>query len=80
MDLCFSSNSDWKGSSFNVQFIYSEKATKFCEISTKYLTYIGQIIGGDFAKLFTILGQKFIKFLRWVFGKLKTPKSHSEIN
>ena len=29
---------------------------------------------------FKILGQKFIKFLRWLFGKLKTPKSHSEIN
>ena len=29
---------------------------------------------------FKILGQKFIKFLRWFFGKTKTPKSHSEIN
>ena len=29
---------------------------------------------------YKILGQKFIKFLRWFFGKLKTPKSHSEIN
>ena len=36
-----------------VKFIYSEKATKFCEISTNYLTgntYLGQIIDGDFAK------------------------------
>ena len=23
-----------------VKFIYSEKATKFCEISTKYLSYV----------------------------------------
>ena len=30
--------------------MYSEKATKFCEISTNYLTgstYVGQIISGD---------------------------------
>ena len=27
-----------------------------------------------------ILGQKFIKFLRWFFGKFKTTKSHSEIS
>ena len=36
-----------------VKFIYSEKATKFCEISTVDLTvtaYVGQIYGGDFAK------------------------------
>ena len=26
------------------------------------------------------LGQKFIKFLRWFFGKFKTSKSHSENN
>ena len=35
-----------------IKFIYSEKATKFCEISTNYLigsTYKGQIIGRDFA-------------------------------
>ena len=41
------------GSKGQLKFIYSEKATKFCEISTNYLTgstYIGQIIGGDFAK------------------------------
>ena len=38
----------------NLKFIYSEKATKFCEISTLDLTvtkYIGQIYGGDFAKI-----------------------------
>ena len=36
-----------------LKFIYSEKATKFCEISTVNLTvttYIGQIYGGDFTK------------------------------
>ena len=39
-------------------FIYSEKATKFCEISTNHLTgskYIGQIIGGDFGKICGLL-------------------------
>ena len=36
-----------------LKFIYSEKATKFCGISTVNLTvttYLGQIYGGDFAK------------------------------
>ena len=39
-----------------LKFIYSEKATKFCKISTNHLAgsiYIvgtGQIIGGDLAK------------------------------
>ena len=35
-----------------LKFIYSEKATKLCEISTNYLSYIctaSKIIGGDFA-------------------------------
>ena len=35
------------------KIIYSEKATKFCKISTNYLTesmYIGQIIGWNFVK------------------------------
>ena len=35
-----------------LMFIYSEKATKFCEISTVDLTvtaYVGQIYGGDIA-------------------------------
>ena len=35
-----------------VKFIYSEKTTKFCEISTNYLT---DIIGGDFAKFCGLL-------------------------
>ena len=41
-----------------LKFIYSEKATKFCEISTNYIfdwQYIGQIIGGDFANFFGLL-------------------------
>ena len=41
-----------------VKFIYSEKATKFCEISIVDLTitmYIGQIYGGDFAKFCGLL-------------------------
>ena len=38
---------------FEVKFIYSEKATKFCKISTVDLTVttLGQIYGGDFAKI-----------------------------
>ena len=36
-----------------IKFIYSEKATNFCEISTVDLSYVacnGQIYRGDFAK------------------------------
>ena len=38
-----------------LKFIYSEKATNSCEISTVDLSYVvcnGQIYGGDFAKFF----------------------------
>ena len=35
--------------------MYSEKATKFCEISTVDLTNIGQIYGGDFTKYCDLL-------------------------
>ena len=41
-----------------LKFIYSEKATKVCEISTNYLSYVctaSQIIGGDFAKFCGLL-------------------------
>ena len=41
-----------------LKFIYSEKATKFCEISTVDLSYVnsnGQIYGGDFAKFCGLL-------------------------
>ena len=41
-----------------INFMYSEKATKFCEISTVDLTgttYIGQIYCGDFAKFCGLL-------------------------
>ena len=38
---------------FNLKYVYSEKATKFCEIST-LLLYI-QTKGGDFAKYFELL-------------------------
>ena len=43
-----------------LKFIYSEKATKFCEISTVDLTvttYMGQIYGGDFAKKIVALSE-----------------------
>ena len=42
----------------NVKFIYSEKATKFGEISTNYLSNVlpvKYLIGGDFAKFFGLL-------------------------
>ena len=46
-----------ENSSNDVKFIYSEKATKVCEISTVDLTgnYIGQIYGGDLAKFCSLL-------------------------
>merc|ERR1719362_635500 len=44
---------------FVIKFMYSEKATKFCEISTNYLSYVlpvkYEIIGGDFAKFCGLL-------------------------
>ena len=38
-----------------LKFIYSEKATKFCEISTVDLTGIGQIYAGDIANICGLL-------------------------
>ena len=41
-----------------LKLIYSEKASKFCEISTNYLYYLrtaSQIIGGDFARFCSLL-------------------------
>ena len=38
-----------------LKFIYSEKATNFCEISTADLSYNGQIYGADFAKFCGLL-------------------------
>ena len=43
---------------FTFEFIYSDKATKFCEISTVDLSYVcsnGQIYSGNFAKLCGLL-------------------------
>ena len=41
-----------------LKFIYSEEATKFCEMSTVHLTvttYVGQIYGGDFSNICGLL-------------------------
>ena len=39
-----------------VKFIHSEKDTKFCEISTLFLSYVcSQKLGGDFAKFCGLL-------------------------
>ena len=38
-----------------VKFIYSENATKVCEISTVDLSYIVPVNGGDFAKFCGVL-------------------------
>ena len=61
-----------------LKFIYSEKATKFCEISNVDLTgiyYIGQIYGGDFAKFCGLLRNinSFIHaaFLMTIFAPYK---------
>ena len=48
--LSFQFVTTWKNFS-RPQFIYSEKATKFRKISRFDWHYIGQIYGGDFAKL-----------------------------
>ena len=57
-------------------FIYSEKATKFCEISTVDLTVSTkeQIYGGDFAKICGLLRiyELYVsKYLLWVIHKNK---------
>ena len=45
------------GKQWILKFIYSEKATKFCEISTNYLSYVNTAsqIGGGFAKFCGLL-------------------------
>ena len=53
----------WFEEKYISKLIYSEKATKFCEISTILRNlprrfdhyYLGQIYGGDFAKLFGLV-------------------------
>jgi hypothetical protein len=74
----------WQLSVQRVKFIYSEKATKFCEIFTNSLTgkwhYIGQIIGGDFVKFCGLLRiwtlqTKVSKFI----GATEALKSYKEI-
>ena len=52
-----------------VKFIYSEKATKFCKISTNYLSYLctaSQIIGGDFAKFCGLLRIYVLVYISWL--------------
>ena len=54
-----------------LKFIYSEKATKFCEISTNYLSYVStasQIIGGDFEDLL-IIYELYQKVINNMLGK-----------
>ena len=54
----FRSRFEFKVVHYIVKFIYPEKATKFCEISTvdvTVTTYIGQIYGGDFTKICGLL-------------------------
>ena len=61
-----------KNVSILVKFIYSEKATIFCEISTVDLTtttYIGQIYGGDFTKLCGLLRIYELYVRNWLFSE-----------
>ena len=58
----------WRKYPILIKFIYSEKATKFCEISTvlrfdRY--YIGQIYSGDFAKICGLLRIYELYLLTW---------------
>ena len=61
-----------------LKFIYSEKVTKFCEISTVDLTgttYIGgQIYGGDFANFCGLLRI----YELYTYRKLKTVKTSGQ--
>ena len=54
-----------------LKFIYSEKATIFCKISTVdliFMDYIGQIYGGDFAKKCGLL-RMYELYLPWIIFK-----------
>ena len=53
----WSSMQESAGIDMYVKFIYSEKAAKFCEISTVDLFYVVQVksTGGDFAKFCGLL-------------------------
>ena len=48
-----------------LKFIYSEKATKFCEISTNYLTYVLPV------KWLVEISQNFVAFSEYINIKLK---------
>ena len=74
-----------------LKFIYSEKATKFYEISTNYLSYIytaSQIIGGDFAKFCGLLRiyELYLKRLELqallgsIMPQLKISQIHRELH
>ena len=54
---------DWNGIVFYlVKFIYSEKATKFCEISTLFLSYVVSV------KSKVEISQNFVAFSEYVYG------------
>ena len=56
--ICDLFSSFWSRIWIHVMFIYSQKATNFCEISTLDLSYVlhnGQIYAGDFAKFCDLL-------------------------
>ena len=58
----FQSDNKSSLSSLLVKFIYSEKATKFCEISTLLLSYVVPVKGTLPVKMFG-LGQKVLSHL-----------------
>ena len=51
---------------FSVKFIYSEKATKFCEISTNFLSYVLPV------KSKVKISQNFMAFLEYLNFKKKS--------
>ena len=60
---------DWLENAYFLTFIYSEKATKFCEISFLLLSYV--VPGGDFSKfccLLSIYELWIIETYNWYVG------------
>ena len=63
---------------FDYKFIYSKKATKFCEISTLLLSYVvpvkSKVETGDFAKFCGLLRiYELWSKVRWRFRKILWP-------
>jgi hypothetical protein len=61
-----------------IKFIYSEKATKFCEISTNCWSYVLPV-GGDFAKFCGLLRIHELYYLETGFDEQPDCKNYHKM-